>query len=93
LWLRLKQPIIIYDGNARRALGTADGDLSAFYMKWRAQYRQQRDKILGACKLLPKLDQFCIDPSLATPAYITAVTSTEWFQERVFDIYLWHTGV
>lgn len=92
LWLRLKQPIIIYDGNARRALQATDGDLKDFYSKWRNQFGRNRTAIQNACNLLQGIHRFSIDPVSATPQYISKVASEEWFQERVFDIYLWHEG-
>ena len=92
LWLRLQRPIIIYDGNSRRSLKATDGDLLDFYSKWRDRFRQNRTAIQDACSLLPGIHRFSIDPVLATPQYISTVASTEWFQERVFDIYLWYEG-
>jgi hypothetical protein len=53
---------------------------------------QNRTAIQGACSLLPGVHRFSIDPVLATPQYISSVALEEWFQERVFDIYLWYEG-
>lgn len=92
LWLRFKRPIIIYDGNARRALRAVDSDLQDFYSKWRAEYQCVQDQLRAACDLLPRLEKFCIDTDIGTAAYIKCVADTDWFRERVFDIYLWHTG-
>ena len=92
LWLRFQHPIIIYDGNARRALGTIDADLEDFYVKWRIEYQKVLNQIQIACALLPDVRKFCVDPVNGTPDYIRMISSTEWFQERVFDVFLWHAG-
>ncbi len=92
LWLQFQTPIIIYDGNARRALETADGDLGAYCLAWRTEYERRKKEILAACDALPAVRQFCVDPAEATPNYISETASTQWFQERVLDIHLWHRG-
>jgi hypothetical protein len=92
LWLRFQHPIIIYDGNVRRALGALDADLADFYAKWTAEYRKVLNHIQAACGLLPKVQGFCVDPTTGTPHYIATIAATNWFQERVFDVYLWHAG-
>lgn len=92
LWLRFQHPIIIYDGNARRALGALDADLADFYEKWNIAYGKVLNQIQAACAVLPQVQKFCVDPVSGTPDHITTIASTAWFQGRVFDVYLWHVG-
>ena len=33
-----------------------------------------------------------MNPDVATPEYIDDMVAQVWFQERVFDMYLWHLG-
>ena len=77
LWLRLKRPIIIYDDNSRNALGTSASDLEGFYTRWREEYAECKSVIRVACSALPGVREFCVDPRVATPAYISRVSSTK----------------
>jgi len=85
LWLRLQTPIIIYDRNARQALGTKTGDLPAFYHAWKREYDKYRPQIQAAC------DEILHRPSIHSQGR-RIHPDTHWFQERVFDSYLWHAG-
>lgn len=93
LWLKVRDPIIIYDSQARKALGTEDGNLSAFYNEWRNQYELHRKEILSACAKLSNVAKYSCDMKISTPKYIDEISSSNWFQERVFDVYLWHKGL
>jgi hypothetical protein len=92
LWLMYRTPVIIYDSQARDALGTRAGDLETYYACWRSAFRSHTKAIAAACLVLPGASAYCIDPWTATPAYIERHASQRWFQERVFDVYLWHMG-
>ena len=92
LWLKIKTPIIIYDQQARVAIGTRDGDLSGYYAHWRKEFANQSDKIRAVCDKLTAMTNYTTDEKLATPDYIQDLTSRTWFRERVFDIYLWNKG-
>jgi hypothetical protein len=88
MWLRMKHPVIIYDSQARRALGTKDGDLDAFYASWRQRFEDRRAEIAKACSTLPDVVDYCVDPS-AGRDYVAQITHQQWFQERVLDVQLW----
>jgi hypothetical protein len=92
LWLKLRSPIIIYDSQARLALGSKDGDLSAFYDRWRHAYSVYADDIAVACQKLAAVRQYSVMPSRVTEEFIETTTSQRWFHERVFDMFLWNIG-
>ncbi len=92
LWLKIKQPILIYDSQARIALGTEDGKLQPYYERWRQEFRRSQDEIKKVCSKLSNLNLYVADQEVGKKDYITKVACKEWFQERVFDIYLWNKG-
>lgn len=92
LWLKIRDPIIIYDSQARKALNTVDGDLPGFYEAWRAEYSAQSKAIATVCAKLSSVSKYSCDQTIATPTYVQAISAQPWFQERIFDVYLWHEG-
>lgn len=92
LWLKIRDPIIIYDSQARKALNTEDGDLSGFCEAWRDEYSRHDKTIASVCGGLHRVAKYSCDQSIATPKYVQEVSAQPWFQERVFDVYLWHKG-
>ena len=92
LWLKVRSPIIIYDSKARKAVGTRDGDIEAYYSRWREKFSAQAKDIDAACDSLQQVLEYSVNPQLATACYVQGLTSHDWFKERVFDIYLWHLG-
>lgn len=92
LWLKIRDPIIIYDSQARKALNTEDGDLSGFYEAWRTKYSAHSEDIATVCAKLSSVSKYSCDQIIATPAYVQTISAQPWFQERVFDVYLWHEG-
>jgi len=91
LWLKLKSPIIIYDNQARLALGTKVGDLDSYYNCWRKKFEVHSEEISNACERLYKMSKYAVDQDIGTKDYIQNISSEQWFKERVFDIYLWRT--
>jgi len=91
LWLRFKKPIIIYDRNARQALGTRMGDVSEFYCVWNREYARHRAEIGAVCSAHAELSRYSVDPAIKSPD-VASIVHTDWFQERVFDVWLWHDG-
>lgn len=92
LWLKVKQPILIYDSQARIAVGTENGDLDAYYEKWQEAFKKYQNQVKKACSKLPDLHLYVVDQEVGTKEYIKDVSSKSWFHERVFDIYLWSKG-
>lgn len=91
LWIKIKSPIIIYDSQARTAIGSENGDLESYYDAWKAAYKEKQKQIETACRKLSKLTLYTVNPNICTE-YISEVSSKDWFYERVFDIYLWNKG-
>jgi len=92
LWLKIKQPVLIYDSQARVAVGSKNGDLVGYYKKWYEGFEIHKKQIVEACSKLPELNLYAVDQEIGTKEYINEVSSKLWFQERVFDIYLWGKG-
>lgn len=92
LWLKIKKPILIYDSQARIALGSNNGDLLDYYNKWQEGFKHHKKDIEAACYQLSDLHLYAVDQKMGTKEYIKEVSSKSWFQERVFDIYLWSKG-
>lgn len=92
LWLKIKDPILLYDSQARIALGTKDDDLPAYYQKWGEGFEQHEKDIKKACSQLSDLHLYAVDQRNGTREYIKEVSSNSWFHKRVFDIYLWSKG-
>lgn len=92
LWLKLQTPIVIYDRQAREALGTRNGDLPAYYDAWFDRYAGLREEIETASLSLVEMGKYTCDPSLATPEFLSSLVREEWFLQRVFDIHLWNVG-
>lgn len=93
LWLKLKRPVIIYDAQARSAIGTRAGDLKGFYNDWRKEFQRHSHEIARVCAKLEKMGVYSVNGPRATPNLIHKVASTRWFHERVFDVYLWNKGI
>ncbi|WP_138519126.1 hypothetical protein [Limnobacter alexandrii] len=92
LWLKIKQPVLIYDSQARIAVGSENGDLAGYYKKWNESFEIHKEQIQKSCSKLPELNLYAVDQEVGTKEYIKEVSSKSWFQERVFDIYLWSKG-
>lgn len=92
LWLKFKSPILIYDSQARIAVGSKNGDLQDYYEKWLAEFENHKEEIQSVCTILSSLSLYAVDQRLADKKYIDEISSSKWFHERVFDIYLWSKG-
>ncbi len=92
LWLKIKQPILNYNSRARIAVGSKNGDLDDYYIKWKNDFRKHLTRIEEICCKLPDLHMYVVDQEVGTKEYIKEVSSKPWFHERVFDIYLWNKG-
>jgi len=92
LWIKIKQPILIYDSQVRIAVGTKNGDLYAYYKKWREEFKANQREIVEVCSKLPDMNKYTINQDVGTKEYIRTISAETWFHERVFDIYLWNKG-
>ncbi|MDI5890727.1 hypothetical protein [Halomonas rhizosphaerae] len=92
MWLKFRSPVKIYDSQARAALRTKAGDISSFNAAWMESFQKHYAEIQACCERLFQISSYSNDPRVATPDYIKAVGNQTWFQERVFDVYLWNLG-
>lgn len=96
LWLKFKSPVLIYDKNARVALSQLNGtkikenDLSSFYGNWIQAYAESKEEIVSICSQLHHIHRYAVNEIDAED--VRSLASQPWFQERVFDIYLWGLG-
>lgn len=95
LWLKLKQPILIYDSRARNALeekGKPLDNYYKYYEKWRKEFEVHKKQVEDACVELSNHHLYAIVQTAGIKKYIKGVSAEPWFHERVFDIYLWNKG-
>lgn len=92
LWLKYQTSVIIYDSRAKNTLGFKSDDLARYTIKWLEEFLTHEQEIVQSCKRLKDVQKYSINPQLATKEYVSNVSSQTWFQERVFDMYLWHHG-
>jgi hypothetical protein len=92
LWLKYRDPVVIYDNSVRMALDVEAGDYQQYLHGWRRQYHQKERLISEVCKRLPSVHRYAARTDFASPEYIREVGEEPWFQRRVFDTYLRHVG-
>lgn len=92
LWIKIKQPILIFDSRARIALGTENGNLYAYYEEWRKEFKANQREIAEICSKLPNMNKYAVNQEVGTKEYIKEISDETWFHERVFDMYLWNKG-
>lgn len=96
LWLRHRSPFLIYDRNAVVALtmmspkAKIDRNYGEFEAVWRSEFGKREKEVVAAAHrltgLLPYFDHVYDERALHS------LGSSQWFHERVFDVYLWHLG-
>ncbi len=91
LWLLRRDVVIIHDSQARLALAAPDGDYDGYLALWRATYSQHRDEVATACDRL-SVHAKRLATLLEADHEVRESAKAEWFQRRVFDIYLWRSG-
>jgi hypothetical protein len=91
LWLLRRDVVIIHDSQARLALNAPHGDYDAYWELWHAAYSRRRDEVATACdRLSLRANRLAKSPEADRELRESA--KAEWFQRRVFDIYLWKAG-
>lgn len=96
LWLRFKSPVVIYDSRALGGL-TAKGfkplhnSYASYRESWLNAFNEKADDIRAACSSLHSIKEYS-HANLGTDNEIKKLVSENWFQERVFDKYLWFYG-
>jgi len=97
LWLSFREPVVIYDNKAVKALSRkfkhkfSSRSYSQYVEAWRSQYAGLEAAIGIAVKELPKARMF-MPACRLTDAELLRLANEAWFKERVFDIFLWHVG-
>jgi hypothetical protein len=83
LWLLHRDSVIIFDSQARAALGTPPGDFPRYFEQWFEEYERSTGVLTAVC----------VDARKKMGADADALDMTqEWFRRRVFDTYLWNRG-
>jgi hypothetical protein len=91
LWLWCRDPVLIYDSQARRTLRTKEGDLEGFYEAWYRAYDRHAKDIGAACESLTSVVSYSANPSIPV-GYVASIAREPWFRQRVLDIHLWRAG-
>ena len=97
LWLRCKSPVVIRDTNAFACLQAAScgkvaqSDYGSYSKEWRRQFSKRKARIRSACNQLMGVKEFSLAESLPDQE-LAALVASRWFQERVFDKFLWWNG-
>jgi hypothetical protein len=92
LWLIHPEHVLIFDSQARIALGTPIGDYGAFVGSWRFAFQKDEPAIGSACAELVGMHQHLLCAPTVSPRQLKDLSNESWFKMRVFDIYLWHVG-
>ena len=97
LWVKHKDPIIIYDSKARETLKKYDypsgeNNISKYITSWERFYQHCQTEINEACKSLYKARRYSKFANELTDQQIKDISSQLWFQHRVFDIFLFFEG-
>jgi hypothetical protein len=97
LWLTYREPQLIYDSRAVKALRHHFGhtfdesDYAAYSEAWRHEYAKCKLAIQKGVEQLPKGRLFMRSCALSDPELV-ALANEVWFTERVFDLFLWEIG-
>ncbi|MCX5660239.1 MAG: hypothetical protein NTW19_11025 [Planctomycetota bacterium] len=90
LWLKVKQPIVIYDSLVRESLETKDRDYHTYFRKWRSKFESDKSEIIAASSRLSDTCDRVIEKCKISKDYVNQISGETWFHERVLDIRLWH---
>jgi len=95
LWFRYRSPVVMYDSQARGYLqGLCKKDCSTYQSyraTWRERYAAEEDSVRDACAELVHVKSFSLAREVDDEA-LQSLVREEWFQERVFDWFLWGNG-
>jgi hypothetical protein len=97
LWLSFRNPVIIYDQRAEKALSKKlnckplDGSYSSYTEAWRRLYADYESEIGDAVTRLPR-GRIFMPKCLLTDEELLRTANEPWFKERVFDTFLWEVG-
>lgn len=92
LWLRHQNVSIIFDKQARVALGTPKGDYEGYLTRWRDRYQADLPEIKGASLSVCATNHTATNLTKVCDSDIRAIVGRAWFHMRVLDIRLWYEG-
>ncbi len=92
LWLRYRDPFIIFDSRVNTTLGLHTRSYEDFERPWRQHYEPVASQIAAASATLSAARGYAACGSTVPEADIADASSREWFHRRVFDTYLWYRG-
>lgn len=89
LWMENRYPIIIYDKKVRDGLSefgypSGDNNIFQYYDSWFSLYDKYRFEVIDSCDNLKKLN--------LNVKNLNEIIESDWFKNRVFDIYIWFKG-
>ena len=90
LWLKHRDPFIIFDSRVRNALGVASSSYPQFVERWLSGFEVHKSEIAYASDRLPHTAAHLDAEAEDVGPEAAAVSAELWFHRRVFDIYLWH---
>lgn len=93
LWLRHKSPVVIFDSRAKKWLDrngykVPANNYEGYRGQWLTAFSDNSKKIKEACAALTAVRDFSMAFE-SSAEEVVSVTTSIWFQERVFDKYLW----
>ncbi|MHB1642830.1 MAG: hypothetical protein ACYDD9_00170 [Acidithiobacillus sp.] len=94
LWLRYRSPVVIFDGRAvswlraKRYKVPHGSSYQVYRNKWLEAYSDNESRIRSACADLAAVRDYSMACEWSADE-VASVASSRWFQERVFDKYLW----
>lgn len=93
LFLACPERGVIYDRNARTALGLRQqATYERYVLAWKTSLAECKPQIEGAIQRCLQLPDEAFPLYLASSSSCRSALREPWFVRRVFDIYLWHTG-
>ncbi|WP_152551661.1 hypothetical protein [Polycyclovorans algicola] len=93
LWVRWQGSFRIYDKQARVALKLSTScTIQDFFAEWQKLYLTHQMGISEACLALEKVRNYYFDPDAMSNEEFHNLIESEWFKQRVFDIYIWELG-
>ncbi len=93
LWLKFQRGVVIYDSQARKALGVrTDSPLDTYEKAWRQRFESSKGEILLACRDLASVLRFARNGQDVSESELRGDIKSRWFHERVLDMALWAQG-
>jgi hypothetical protein len=96
LWMRFRNPVVIFDsvvsGWLNRNCGYKYDGYSTYHKIWSGKYREFENQIRLACDELKSIKKFTLADQESDET-ITEWTSSRWFAERVFDHFMLNDSI